>query len=190
MKRGSHGRCRPISSCTPIRMTNGPLMAPPTPGIGMKAGRVARNSNIPNERSPSPPNRSPSLSTSCGSPSAKESSRARVPASGGALPWSARCFIFVRVRFDALVQQQLVDARPVKVDHLDAPIVPVEIFAHVGDAPEVRDHHAGGGVEVMLLLVGQDAAAEQFAQVLDRQRSVEQEGAVGTLHDWAGVVDD
>src|SRR3546814_11268142 len=46
---GSHGVRRPTSSCAPIRITSGPLIAPPTPGIGMKAGRVESNNNMRSE---------------------------------------------------------------------------------------------------------------------------------------------
>ena len=62
-------------------------------------------------------------------------------------------------------EQQLVDARPVEVDDLDPPSVPVEVLAHVRDAPETRDQHARRGVEIVFVLVRQLAAAEQFRAV-------------------------
>src|SRR5690606_36960135 len=182
MNFGSHGLRSPNSNCRPTRTTSGPLTAPPTPGIGMKAGRVVTNSSMPNDRLPRPANTSPSCSTSSGLPTAKASSRDRVPASARVsrsyLPGG---FIVVRVFGSVAVQQQLVDARTVEVGHFDPPARPREHLTDVGDAPEVGDHHAGGGVEIVFVLP-RDVVAQQFAQVLHVQRAVDEPGAVGAFH--------
>src|SRR5690554_5031954 len=92
-----------------------------------------------------------------GSPAVKPSSSDLRPRSG---------IVVASLDCDAL-QQQLVDARSVQVDHLDPPVLEFEMLAGVGDAAEVGDHHAGGRVVVVLGLARQGAAAEQLAQVVD-----------------------
>ena len=46
------------------------------------------------------------------------------------------------------------------------------MLADVGNAAEMRDDHAGGGVEVVLVLVGQAPAADEFAQVFHRHANI------------------
>src|SRR5690606_25406108 len=171
MKPGSHGVRRPASSCRPIRIASGPLTAPPTPGIGMKAGSVATNSSMPNARVPSPANTSLKRMVWSGSPRVSAASSRRVPG-GRDAPWSSSPEPSVRIvpdRRGQALQQQLVDARAVEVDDLDPPVGPLEVLADVGDAPELGDDHARGGVVFVLFLQRQDAGAEQFAQVVHRQ---------------------
>src|SRR5690606_13906398 len=178
--RGSHSRRRPTSRCTPTSMVSGPPIAPPTPGIGMKAGRVDTSSSIPNTWRLRPARMSSSRSWSPASLVARASYSSRVPGT----PWPAACLASAvssaAMVHDALhaVQQQLVHARAVEVDHLDAPAVPVEVLAHVRDSPELRDHHAGGGVIVVFVLGRQGAAAEQFAHGFHRDAAVDQQRAI------------
>ena len=62
------------------------------------------------------------------------------------------------------------------------------MLADARDAAEMRDQHARRGVEVVLVLVGQRAAAEQFAQFLHRQAAVDQQRAVVAFHHQRIVV--
>src|SRR5690606_6021756 len=167
MNFGSHGARRPASSCTPIRIASGPLIAPPTPGIGMKAGSVVTNSSMPKARSPRPANTSLKRIVPSGSPAASAASSARVPGGrfGRASSPADRSGILRAGRGD-LLQQQLVDAGAVEVDDLDPPTVPLEMLADVGDAAELGNDHARGGVVVVLFLQRQHAGAEQLAQVV------------------------
>src|SRR5690606_20935037 len=193
MNRGSHGRRMPSSSCSPTITVSGPLIAPASPGTGMKAGIAAITSSIPNTRLPRPASSSSSGSSSSGSPTVKAARRARVPASwrararpgpapppvrsplpGPGLPGS----VVIAGRFGQFLHQQLVDARAVQVDHLDPPSLPLEPFAGIGDAPEMRDHHSRGGVEVVLILVGAPVAAEQLPHGVDGDAAVHQHRAV------------
>src|SRR5690606_33847875 len=190
MKRGSQGVRRPTSICRPMSITSGPLTAPPTPGIGMKAGRVATNSSIPNARSPSPANTSAKRMVSSGAPEVSAASSSRVPGGRGAWcglpPGSSLRMVSGRLR--QALQQQLVDARAVEVDDLDPPALPLEVLADVRDAPELGDDHAGGGVVVVFFLERQQAGAKQFAQVVDGQAAVdEQRAVVAHYHQRRGV---
>ena len=56
------------------------------------------------------------------------------------------------------------------------------MFAHVRYPPEMGDHHARRGVEIVFILVGQAAAADHFAQLFHGQCAVEQVGPVLALH--------
>src|SRR3546814_1626354 len=49
------------------------------------------------------------------------------------------------------------------------------MLTDVGDAAELGDDHACGGVVFVLVLQRQDAGAEQFAQVVDRQAAVDKQ---------------
>src|SRR5690606_33467587 len=177
---GSHGVRRPASSCRPIRIASGPLTAPPTPGIGMNAGSVATNSSMPKARSPRPANTSLKRIVPSGSPAASAASSTRVPGGRGGLASSpaARSAGMVGAGRGDLLQQQLVDPWTVEVDDLDPPAVPLEVLADVGDAAELGDDHAGGGVVLVLVLQRQGAGAEQFAQVVHREAAVDQQRAV------------
>src|SRR5690606_35272604 len=180
MNRGSHGARRPASNCRPISITSGPLTAPPTPGIGMKAGSVATNSSMPNARSPRPANTSAKRILASGSPLVSAASSRRVPGGRGSWrgvsSWPSLCI--VSGRLVQALQQQLVDARPVEVDDLDPPALPLEVFAHVRDASELGDDHAGRGVVVVFRLEREQAGAEKFAQVVDGQAAVDEQGTV------------
>src|SRR5690606_18135288 len=151
-------------------LTSGPLSAPARPGIGRKAGRVAMNSSMPNTLPPRPSMTEPSVTTSSAGPAASAARMARADARGRA----ASSAIALGLPADAL-QQQLVDARAVQVDHLDPPARPLEVFAGAGDAAEVVDHHAGGGVVVAVVAAGQRAAVEQFAQRIGVEHAIDQQ---------------
>src|SRR3546814_13251518 len=77
-----------------------------------------------------------------------------------------------------MLQQQLVDARAVEVDDLDTPAAPLEMLTDVGDAAELGDDHACGGVVFVLVLQRQDAGAERFTKVVDRTADVYTQRAV------------
>src|SRR5690606_19154684 len=109
-------------SCRPITLTRGPLSAPASPGIGRKAGRVAMNSSMPNRLPPSPSMTERRVTTSSGGPAESRASSVRALACGGAgCPLSA-----IALGLDVQpLEQQLVDARAVQVDHLDPPAGPL-----------------------------------------------------------------
>src|SRR5690606_9866391 len=156
--RGSQGWRMKTSSCRPIRLTSGPLSAPATPGMGRKAGRVAMNSSMPNRLPPRPSIIERRVTTSSGGPTESMASSARALAYGGA----GRALSAIAQRFDVQpLQQQLVDTRAVQVHHLDPPPVPFEVLAHHGDAAEVGDDHARGGVVIAVVAIGQRAPVEE-----------------------------
>src|SRR5690606_1336961 len=187
-KRGSHSRRMPTSRCTPTSTVAGPLIAPPTPGIGMNAGRIETNSSMPNTWRLRPARMSAIRRWSSPSPLASASSSSRVPGTPVAARWTDRSVSTVAGTHT--LHQQLVDPGAVQVDHLDAPAAPFEGFADVGDPPEARDHHAGGGVVVVVVLARQRAAADQLAHRLHRGAAVHQQRAVvagGDLRDGVGA---
>jgi len=79
MNPGTQGRDRPAIICRPISSTSGPLTAPPMPGTGMNAGRMAMNRNTPNALSWRPCRILPSGCCSSGSPCSNIDSRVRMP---------------------------------------------------------------------------------------------------------------
>src|SRR5512135_3788247 len=83
------------------------------------------------------------------------------------------CHLFV-LRHD----QDLVDARTVEVDDLEAIAAPVEMLADLRNAAELRDQHAGGRVVFLVALARQRTEPEQFAQVVGGERAVYQPAAV------------
>src|SRR3546814_18959193 len=77
--------------------------------------------------------------------------------------------------------QHLVDPAAVHVDHLEAQPAVVEALAGVGNVAEPLQDEAGEGVEAAVAL--QPRQAEAVIELVDRQRSCDQPGAVAAPDD-------
>src|SRR3546814_9826534 len=78
---------------------------------------------------------------------------------------AGRSVRIVRAGRGDLLQQQLVDARAVEVDDLDPPAAPLEMLTDGGDAAELGDDHARGGV-VFVLVPQRQHSSEEHTSVL------------------------